>query len=65
MKNKILYSSPVVYCMHAVARSHACWYSSSEIAEVLIGWYIARMGEASYSESLLEGGQLKDRVAEV
>lgn len=65
VKNKILYSSPVVYCMPAVARSQVCWYGSSEIAEVLIAWYLVRLGEASYSKSLLEAGQLKDRVAEV
>ena len=65
VKNKILYSSPVVYCMRAVVRSQACWYGSSEIAEVLIAWYVVRLGEASYSESLLEVGQWKDRVTEV
>jgi hypothetical protein len=65
VKNKILYCSSVVYCLRAVARSQACWYSGSEIAEVVIGWYVGRLGEASYSESLLEGSQLKDRVAEV
>jgi hypothetical protein len=63
VKNEILYYSPVVYCMRAVARSQASCYSSSEIAEVLIGWYL--VVEAFYSESLLEGGQLQDRVAEV
>lgn len=65
VKNKIQYNSPVVCCVCAVARSQTYWYGNSEIAEVLIGWYVARLGEASYSESLVEGGQLKDRVAEV
>jgi len=65
MKNNILYSSPVVCSVRTVARSQACWYGSSEITEVLIAWYVVRVGEASYSESLVEGGQLKDRVAEV
>lgn len=65
VRNKILYGSPVVCCMGAVAMSQVCWYGSSEIAEVLIAWYLVRLGEASYWESLLEGGQLKDRMAEV
>ena len=65
MKNNILYSSPVVCSMRAVSRSQACWYGSSEITEVLIAWYVVRLGEASYWESLLEGGKLKDRMTEV
>lgn len=36
--------------MRSVAKSQACWCGSSEIAEVLIAWYVVRVGEASYSE---------------